>query len=191
MNAPGSILSTPQKARLRVEDFLLLADKGAFADYAKTELIDGDIYVMNAQFTRHARAKSRLLVAFAQRLAEIGGDLEAVSEVAVRLSDHSMPEPDLVLTRYRGDGPVPVETVALVVEVSDTTLEIDLGRKANLYAAGGVPEYWVIDLSENRALMHEFPEADGYRGQLDVPLGEILRAATVEGLKVETVKLLD
>lgn len=186
MNASAQLLATPERARLRVEDFMLLAEHGAFADYAKSELIDGDIYVMNAQYSRHARVKTRLLLALVNSLAEMGIDLEALSEVSVRLSADSMPEPDIVLTRWRGDGAVPVETVALIVEVADTTLETDLGRKSNLYAAAGVPEYWVVDLNESRVLMHEMPDADGYHGQLDVLLGEPLKAATIAGLEVES-----
>lgn len=185
MNAAAPISTTPQKRGLRVEDFLLLDASGAFDDYAKTELIDGDIYVMNAQHSPHARAKSRLLVALANRLAEIGIDLEAISEVAVHLNGDTMPEPDVVLTRWRGNGPVPVDSVALVVEVSDTTLASDLGRKADLYAAAGIPEYWVIDLTEGRALMHELPDADGYHGQLDILLSERLISATIAGLEVD------
>ena len=48
MNAPVQIETTPVRVRLNVEQFLLLDDSGAFADFAKSELIDGDIYVMNA-----------------------------------------------------------------------------------------------------------------------------------------------
>jgi hypothetical protein len=33
----------------------------------------------------------------------------------------------LALTRYRGSGPIPREDLALLVEVTDTTLSIDLG----------------------------------------------------------------
>jgi Uma2 family endonuclease len=102
-----------------------------------------------------------------------------------------MPEPDITLTSYRGEGAVPVETVALVLEVSDTTLDNDLGRKSDLYATAGVPEYWVIDLTENRALLHEHPSADGYLGQADILLGEVLHSATIEGLSVETAGLID
>ena len=189
MNALNRILNSPERMRLSVENFLLLNDGGAFADYAKTELIDGDIYVMNAQFHPHARAKTQLTVALTLRLREIGSDIEAVSEVAVRLNDDSMPEPDIVLTRWRGRGPVPVAEVMLIVEVSDTTLNTDLGRKSDLYAAAGVPEYWVVDLNENRVLMHEFPDARGYQGQLDVLLGGPLISATIEGLKIETDRL--
>jgi hypothetical protein len=68
MNASAPILPNPHKVGLRVEDFLLLNDSGAFDAYGKTELIDGDIYVMNAQHSPHARAKSRLHVALANRL---------------------------------------------------------------------------------------------------------------------------
>ncbi len=185
MNAAAPILTTPRKLGLRVEDFLLLNDSGAFDDYGKTELIDGDIYVMNAQHSPHARAKTRLAYAMATRLREIGSDLEVIIEVAVHLNGDSMPEPDIVLTRWRGKGPVPVETVALVVEVADTTLDRDLGRKSDLYAAAGIPEYWVIDLTEGRALMREFPDADGYHGQLDILLTERLKSATIAGLEVE------
>ncbi|MBY0519704.1 MAG: Uma2 family endonuclease [Sphingomonas sp.] len=98
-----------------------------------------------------------------------------------------MPEPDIVLTRWRGKGPVPVETVALVVEVADTTLASDLGRKADLYAAAGIPEYWVIDLTEARAFLHASPAADGDGDgeQIDVALPERLMAATIAGLEVE------
>lgn len=191
MNAPVRIVASPEKARLRVEDFILLADSGAFAEYGKTELIDGEIYFMNAQWSRHARVKSRLMVALSNRLQAIGSDLEALVEVSVRTSSDGMPEPDIVLTRWRGEGPVPVETFALIIEVSETTLDTDLGRKSDLYAAAGVPEYWVIDLTENRALLHEHPAADGYQGQLDILLGEPLCAATIAGLDVATTRLID
>lgn len=191
MNAPVRIVSSPERLRLRVEDFVLLAQSGAFDDYGKTELIDGEIFFMNAQWSRHARVKSRLLVALSNRLAAIGSDLEAISEVSVRLSDDTMPEPDIVLTSWRGQGAVPVETVALVVEVADTTFDTDVGRKSDLYAAAGVPEYWVIDLKGNRALLHEHPDADGYHGQLDILLGKPLIAAMIEGLEVPTTGLID
>ena len=52
MNAPT--LTRPQRTRLRIEDFLLLDRSGAFGDAAKTELLDGDIYIMNSQFQRHS-----------------------------------------------------------------------------------------------------------------------------------------
>lgn len=188
-------VATPATAatpfRFSVDQFLALCDQGLFDAYAKSELIEGEIVVMNAQHARHARAKSRLLQRLANALDAMGSPLEALSEASVRLDDGSLPEPDITLTSYRGTGVVPVETVALLIEVSDSTLEIDLGRKADLYAQAGVPEYWVIDVNENRALLHANPRGDGsgYDGQVDVPFGAPLHAATIEGLAVETAGL--
>lgn len=190
MNAPARIVDTPERLRLRVDDFLLLNDSGAFADYSKTELIEGDIYGMNAQHSRHARVQSRLLVALAMRLREMGSDLEAWVEVTIRASETSAPEPDIVLTRFRGDGEIPADMVALVVEIADTTLETDLGRKAELYAAAGVPEYWVVDVNGGRVVQYDQPGRDGYARRAEMALGEALVATTIAGLEVGTAELV-
>lgn len=116
-------LNTPHRARLTVADFLVLDRSGAFDRYAKTELIGG----------RSSAA-----------LRTVGSDLRLTIEVAVRIDAENLPEPDMILTSFRGEGPVPCETVALVVEVSDTTLRSDLGKKAGLYAAGKIAESWVV-----------------------------------------------
>lgn len=177
--------------RFDVDQFLSLCEQGLFDDYAKSELIDGEIVVMNAQHSRHARVKTRLAVRLSNALAALSSPFEPQSEVSVRISAGSLPEPDIALTTYRGDGVVPVETVALVIEVSDSTLEADLGRKADLYAEAGIPEYWVVDLNEDWVLMHANPREDGsgYDGQLDVPFGTALHAMRLEGLSVETTNL--
>lgn len=48
-------------------------------------------------------------------------------------------------------------TAALVVEVSDTTLALDLTEKAELYATAGVADYWVLDLTGRRLLVFRDP----------------------------------
>ena len=51
-------------------------------------------------------------------------------------------------------------TALRVVEVADTTLEADTHEKASLYAAGGVPDYWVIDITGRRVLVFRNPRPD-------------------------------
>jgi len=53
-------------------------------------------------------------------------------------------------------------TAALVVEVADSSLAFDIGEKASLYAAAGIADYWVLDLSHNRSYVFRDPrpEAD-------------------------------
>jgi Uma2 family endonuclease len=183
-------LNVPHTAKLRVCDFLMLNDAGAFDKYAKSELIEGEIICMNAQYSRHARIKTRLLFAFATALQALDSDLETISEVSVHLTDDSMPEPDIVLTSHKGNGAVPRDTLALLVEVSDTTLDYDLGRKARLYARAGIPEYWVVDVEENRVVLHANPTETGYTEKREVPFGKRLVSGAIDGLAVETDRLV-
>jgi len=189
MNAPAPI--TAERWRLRASDFELLFEAGALGEVRRAELIDGDIYGMSPQATRHSRAKTRLAAAIADELAAIGSDLEAFVEVSVIVAANSVPEPDIAVSTYKGNHFMPADTVALVIEVSDTTLAIDLGRKADLYAGAGIPEYWVVDLAEHRVLMHADPDENGYRGQLDIPFGEPLISATIAGLELRNVRLVE
>ena len=46
---------------------------------------------------------------------------------------------------YRHRFPEPAD-VALLVEVSESTLSGDRGRKLAAYARGGIPVYWIINL---------------------------------------------
>ena len=65
--------------------------------------------------------------------------------------EDSMPEPDIAVVSgsdedYRPGHPT---TAVLVVEVSDTTLAIDQGRKARIHARAGIPDYWIVNLQKN------------------------------------------
>lgn len=188
VNVPSS-LALPHRAKLRAEDFWLLARSGAFDGYAKSELIAGEIWVMSAIHSWHAKTMSRL--DFALRTALIAADskLEVFVPVSVSLSGDSVPEPDLALAENHDDGPLPLAKVKLAIEVADTTLEIDLGRKAVLYGRHGVPEYWVVARDGACLYRHSSPEAGGYAKRDRFALGERVEAATIPGLTVETAGL--
>ena len=185
MNAVTN-LRTPSKLGLRVEDYLLIARAGAFEAHGKTELIEGDVYAMNAQYSGHARIKTRLTARINAALTAAGLALEALTEVSVRLSEETMPEPDISVTSYTGNDPVPLDQLALVVEVADTTLAIDMGRKRSLYAGVGVEEYWVVDVE--RATIHQMwnPSATDYGDARTFVLGQTIISETLGGLEVET-----
>ncbi|HEX8443821.1 MAG TPA: Uma2 family endonuclease [Allosphingosinicella sp.] len=180
-------LNAPQRYKLTLDDFALLNGAGAFAGYAKTELIDGRVFGLNAQHRPHARAKDELAYRLRRALEASGNALSVLTEVTVAMPPNDAPQPDILLTsEAEGDGPVPIGSVALIVEVADTTLDFDLGPKAALYAAAGVPEYWIVDLNERRCLLHMGAGADGYAEQLDVPFGETIISGTIEGLEAST-----
>ncbi len=77
----------------------------------------------------------------------------------------SAPEPDLawvVRRDYRRGRPT-AEDVLLVVEVSESTLRLDLGAKAELYAAAGISDYWVVDVADHSIVVHRDPADSRYR----------------------------
>jgi Uma2 family endonuclease len=178
-------------AKLRIEDFLLLNASGAFDRYSKTELLDGKICVMNSQFRPHAYAKTELCFALRKALEAKGFPQKAMTEAAVAMPPHDMPEPDIIVTSEpRGEGAVPLASVALLVEVAQTTRATDLGRKARIYARHAVPEYWVVDLK--KALLHQFwsPAPKGYAQRREIALGAVVTSETLTGINVDTADLI-
>jgi Uma2 family endonuclease len=82
----------------------------------------------------------------------------------------SVPEPDLaVLAEAKPDfsqrHPNSQE-LTLLVEVSDTTVRHDATKKRDLYARAGVPEYWVLDLSGCRLIVHSGLNEEKSQSQL-------------------------
>jgi Uma2 family endonuclease len=51
-------------------------------------------------------------------------------------------------------------TAVLVVEIADTSLTMDLGDKASLYAAGGIADYWVVDANDRKLHVFRDPHPD-------------------------------
>lgn len=191
MNMVTPLDAAPTPLRFDANRFMAMAREGMFEDFAKAELIEGEIFVVNAQFRRHAWARKQLVRAFDKALEGAPNSLAAIDECSVALSAETVPEPDIVLTTEpRGDGPVPLASIILVVEISDTTLANDLGRKVALYAAYGVPEYWVVDLEGG--VIHQLwsARADGYvdRGQLRI--GDRASLKTQPNIVVETQGLI-
>ncbi len=176
---------TPGKYALRVDDYVMLAAAGAFGE-EKTELIDGDVIVMAPEYRPHAYVRDELAYRLRRALEAVGSDL-FVGSGSIWVSPNTMPQPDIVLTREpRGEGAVPLHSIALLVEVSSTTLSVDLGRKQEIYAASGIPEYWVVEVS--RRVIHQKwrPTSQAYGGHRAITFGDTVEAATIEGLMVNT-----
>lgn len=75
----------------------------------------------------------------------------------------SEPEPDLAIvtghiTDYADAHP---GTALLVIEIAVTSLEYDRA-KAPIYAAAGIPEYWILRPADQLLEIHRQPTPDGY-----------------------------
>ena len=95
-------------------------------------------------------------------------------ETTFRLSDDTYLEPDFVV--YEGSTKLAAlsgSSVLLVVEIADSSLRYDTGRKAVIYASFGVRELWVVDAVKLSTRVFRDPAGDGYRETLDIPASAV------------------
>jgi len=143
-----------------------LAEVGIF-EGQRYELIDGDLIDKMGQKPLHATGIQLLMVALLRLFDGIQIRVQLPIEVSDADRERSVPEPDFaILGAYKSeyaDRHPRGDELLLVIEVSDTTLSLDLKRKASLYAAAGVPEYWVLDVVRRSLIVHKHPEGAIYR----------------------------
>jgi Uma2 family endonuclease len=68
----------------------------------------------------------------------------------------------------------------LVGEIADTTLASDLDEKKHLYAALGIPEYWVIDVLGKRVIAFRLQETGKYL--------QCIESIALTGLSIELLE---
>jgi Uma2 family endonuclease len=87
------------------------------------------------------------------------------------------PEPDLaVLAHPAADYAEPPEPgdVRLLIEIADSTLDFDLGQKADRYAASSLADYWVLDVKGRRVIVHRDPVDGKYTSVLSYAADELV-----------------
>ncbi len=154
---------TPHRYRLRVAEYHRLGEIGIFDEDSRVELIEGDLIAMPPIGCQHAGHLDRIAQPFFRQVTQ--GIVRVQSPI--QLGDHSEPQPDLAVLRYREDfytrsHPLP-EDVLLLIEVSDSTLRYDRDTKVPLYAKAGIPEVWLLDLVGKRLEVYRRPSPEGYR----------------------------
>ncbi len=100
-----------------------------------------------------------------------------VPETTLRLDPKTFLEPDFcVFPRKVFPGDLRGHHVMLAIEIADTSLAYDLGRKPGVYAAFGIPEVWVIDASD--LVTHVFRDlgAEGFRTVTEIGPDETVTA---------------
>ncbi len=162
----GAILDRPQtpaKHRFDVDAYYKLAEAGILPNPHRVELIDGEIIDLNAIGSPHAAITTRLTRQFIRAV----GDLAIISvQNPLRLDSYNEPEPDLLVLRPRADdyqaNHPGAADVLLLIEVSETSLAYDRGRKLALYAKFGVAEVWIIDLAGAAIEIYRQPKEGAY-----------------------------
>jgi Uma2 family endonuclease len=153
---PASQARTKRWTRLEYER---LIDLGAFGPEERLELIGGQLIVREPQGRPHSTGIR--LVAGTLRAA-FGPDWNVEAQLPVALDEESEPEPDVAVVAggprdYLASHPT---RPALVVEVALTSLALDRGEKASIYARAGVGDYWIVNLVDNVLEVYREPRAD-------------------------------
>lgn len=130
------------------------------------ELVQGDIVSKMGTNLTHGTIAGQVALWLMVRFPGKTVSLTSTIDVAPEDNPTSEPEPDItVLNRSpeQLDGNPRPADIALLIEVSNTTIDYGLGPKAGLYARAGIQEYWVININERAIHQHREPSPKGYR----------------------------
>jgi Uma2 family endonuclease len=148
-----------KRYRFTVREFDEMGRAGIFDEDARVELLDGEIVEMTPIGDRHFLTTVRVQAAFHGAFT---GVALVSTQGPVRLGKRSEPQPDVALLRLGITGVPSTEDVLLLVEVADTTVELDRRIKMPLYARAGVREVWLVDLRRDVVEVYRDPTRGGY-----------------------------
>ncbi len=120
-------------------------------DGNRYEVIDGELFVTPAPSRLHQSMQTELLVRLYVYSTPFRFQVFA-APTAVRASPMTEVQPDLLVLPYdypgRRDAPWErMSELVLAVEIlSPSSVRVDREKKRRLYIAGGVSEYWIVDL---------------------------------------------
>lgn len=166
--------------------------RAGFFDDKRVELLDGEILQMPAQLTPHATAVQ--LTSDLLRALFAPGHIVRV-QMSLALGRRSEPEPDVLVVpgtayTYARHHPAPADA-RLLVEIADSTLRKDRGKKARAYARGGVTDYWIVNLVDRRLEVYRDPQPDGqYQDVQTYGLEEVVGPLALPDAEVRVADLL-
>lgn len=177
--------------RFTVAEYERMGQAGIFSPGERVELVYGEIIQMSPIGERHAASVNVLDEIVRERL---GRGVTVSVQNPVLLDDSSEPQPDLLILKRRADfyrhaHPRP-EDVLVVIEVSDSTLELDRKVKMPLYAGAGIPEAWLVNLPEDCVEVYSDPAGGEYQSVRSYARGEVVRSRSLAALRVSVAKVL-
>lgn len=148
---------------ISVDEYNKMAETGILGRDERVELLDGDVIVVPP----HGPPHFSIVLRMGQTLTLGLGKRAFVSvQLPVIMSERSEPEPDITILDKRDDfyasGIPRAPDVLAIVEVADSSLGVDSGKKLKIYAEAGVPEYWIVDVKRGAVLVHREPNDGRY-----------------------------
>lgn len=170
------------RRRWTVAEIEAMVETGIVGEHERFELIGGEIVPMNAKGIHHEILKAALMYHFVRNTPD---EFRFAAETTLRLGEDSFIEPDFIFFRKSvGLADLNPQTALLAIELADSSLRWDLGRKAGIYADFGIPELWVIEAVPRLTHIHTRPGPAGYGDIRRCAANQALRSLSIGGLSL-------
>lgn len=151
--------------RLSVAQYHSMIEAGILNEDDPVELLEG-LLIVKMPKNPALSAATRLIRRLLERAIPAGWYVDTQEPVTTAESE---PEPDVMIVRgdagqYLSRHPHP-EDLALVVEIAGATLKRDREIKMRIYAAGGIPVYWLVNLGEKQIEVYTEPVKSADRSE--------------------------
>ena len=156
---PRATIPASRLKRFTKAEYNRLVESGIYTTEDRFELLEGWLVDKMPNNPPHASAIGLLEEIL---LALLIAPWIFRTQRPISLSGNSVPEPDLVVVtgphrRFAKRHPSAAD-IALLVEVSHTTLDQDRGIKLEMYARDRIAEYWIINLVDNVVEVYTQPK---------------------------------
>jgi Uma2 family endonuclease len=159
---------------ITVDEYDRMIEDGTIGEDDQVELWDGVVVPKMPKNPPHRVGTRKTLEALN---GVMPAGWYADKEEAVVVGPRSKPEPDVSVRRdtfkYDSSHDPTAADCCLVVEVADSSLDDDRGKKWRGYGRAGIPVYWIINLRDNQVEVYADPDpAGGYRSRVDYRPGQ-------------------
>src|SRR4051794_36208629 len=175
--SPADLSPSLPVHRFTVGQYHRMIEAGVLTEDDRVELLEGWIVTKMPHNPPHDAVVS---IVHRKLRAELPADWIVRVQSAITLAD-SEPEPDLAIARGPEERDLAAHPasndLAVVIEVSDSTLESDRVNKARLYARARIAAYWIINLPEAKVEVRTRPRAGKaatYHQRRDYASGELV-----------------
>jgi hypothetical protein len=177
--------------RFNVDEYHRMIAAGVLKEGEPIELLDGWLVLKMTRNPPHDLSLSLTVKAINRLLPD---DWFSRIQSAITIPEYDEPEPDIGVVRgperrYASHHPGPLDT-AMIVEVSDSSLQEGREDKAPIYAAAAIPVYWIVNIPDRQVELYSHPSGSvpdpGYRQSHVFRSGDLV-PLFIEGREVGTI----
>ncbi|MEP7051060.1 MAG: Uma2 family endonuclease [Pseudomonadota bacterium] len=182
MAAPAAEVIRP----LRRVEYDQLVALGAFQD-ERIELLEGALVAMSPIGTPHSSVVQRLTRLLVLALE---GRAAVRCQSPFAALEYSEPEPDFAVVPLGDYDTAHPSEAFLIIEVAESSLALDRGKKLRLYASCAIPEYWVVNLPERCIEVYTQPSPGAYGHVARYERGQLIRLLAFSDVEIAVSDVL-